>query len=360
MRPTFEKSSDMRPPSTTDPSNHLHESRAIPRILQRLSIGATLLASTLLIVRPLAADAQDDLVRGIPSIHSWNLYGGPEIGLYGFSAKGGSTSTRITGPRIRNPNFTFGDLGPDVSAPERSREREISFLAGATLGVLTPGIDIPGRPRAFLELNVSVPQTTETQFARRGNPGQLAIPNLPGGGENSTPYGEGTLAGIGTAISAQQQGPQVQAGVGISFEFPIPGDQLIRIKPGAIYSRTILDLKATTRRAVRLNGDTGNNQTLEDFRFILLDDAVTEVYHAAGPSLELEYVPGLQWGPFGFSLFARASAAYTFNTLKTEMQQCNVAGGQPNECARWKYTQDAWAYRATAGFHVNWIPQRFW
>lgn len=346
----------MRAPTTTDASQRPQPFRSMSPVWRGIAACAAMFACSF----PVVAQSQDLAVPGVPSIHDWNVYGAPEIGVFGHSAKGSSTSTVITGPRVRPPNFTYGDLGTTISDPERSRERVMSFLAGATFGVLTPGVDVPGRPRAFMEVNVSVPQTTETQFARRGNPGRIAFPTVPGGSENSTPYGEGTLTGVGTAISAQQQGPQVHAGLGVSFEFPIPGDQLIRIKPAAMYSRTIMDIKATTRRAVRLNGDAGNNQSLADFRFILLDDSRTEVYHAAGPSLELEYVPGLQWGPFGFSLFARGHAAYTFNTLKTEMQKCNVAGGQPDECARWKYTQDPWAYRATAGIHVNWTPARFW
>ena len=32
------------------------------------------------------------------------------------------------------------------------------------------GLDVTGRPRAFVDLNVSFPMTTETQLARRGTP----------------------------------------------------------------------------------------------------------------------------------------------------------------------------------------------
>ncbi|MFO0688236.1 MAG: hypothetical protein U0900_05970 [Myxococcota bacterium] len=309
------------------------------------------------------ASAQSGLdggVAGIPSIQDWVIYGNPEIGIFGHSAKGSSTSTQITGPRVRPPNSQYGDEGTQVSAPERSRELVMSFLVGGTFGALTPGLDVPGRPRLFMEVNLSAPFGTETQLARRGNPGKIEFPVLPPGSESTTPFGERTLSGVGTQITAQQQGPQVHAGLGASFEFPIPGDQLIRIKPAVMYSRTIVDVFAQTRRAVRLNGDTGARQGLEDFRFILLDESRREVFHSAGPSVEIEYVPGLQWGPFSISLYARGHAAYSFTSVKTKMQQCNVSGGQPNECATWKYTQDPWAYRATAGVHLNWIPKRFW
>lgn len=294
----------------------------------------------------------------LASQHAWFLYGAPEIGIYAHTGKGNSTSTNITGPRVNPSNGAFGDLGVQISAPERSRELVASFLAGGTVGALTPGLDLPGRPRAFFELNLSVAQTTESQLARRGNPGTIDFPspNRPG-----TPIGEGAMIGNGTQLSVQQQGPQVHAGMGISLEFPISSDgELIRIKPAAFYSRTIVDLKAQTVRAVRLNGDTGINQQIDDFRTIALQDERTEVYHAGGPSLEIEYVPGIQWGPFSISVFARGHASHIFSSLKTEMQSCNTAGGQPNECARWKYTQDPWTYRATLGVHLNWIPRILW
>lgn len=346
----------MRAPTPTDCSN---SPSILRRIRARLSAGGAACAgaiAALLVAQPDAVHA--DAASGIPSVDDWSIYANPEIGIFGHSAKGSSTSTQLTGPRVRPPSSTFGDDGTQVAAPQRSRELVMSFLAGGTFGVLTPALDVPGRPRLFAELNLSEPFGTETQFARDGNPGRIVFPRTTA--ENSTPFGERTLLGVGTQITAQQQGPQIHAGLGFSVEFPIPGDQMIRIKPAAMYSRTPLDIFAQTRRAVRLNGDRGAQQGLEDFRFILLSDRRTEVYHSAGPSLEIEYLPGMQLGPFSISLYVRGHAAYTFNTLKTEMQQCNVAGGQPNECARWKYTQDPWAYRATAGVHLNWIPKRFW
>lgn len=308
-----------------------------------------------------SARAEEASMIGDDGVRRWIFYGAPEIAIYGTTAKASSTSTEITGPRVNPSNSLWGDLGTAVSDPERSREFVGSFLGGGTFGLLTPGIDVTSRPRVFLDLNISQPFTTETQLARRGNPGALAFPRPP---RPTSPVGEGALFGVGTTISAQQQGPQIHAGIGVSVEFPIAGDQLIRIKPAVMYSRTVLDLKGQVVRAVRLNNDVGENgpnaQTLDDFRVIALQGARTEVYHAAGPSIEVEYVPGLQWGPISFSLFARGHGARTLGESKTEMQQCNVAGGQPGECIRWKYVQDNWAYRATLGFHMSWSPRAIW
>ena len=286
----------------------------------------------------------------------WILYAAPEIGIYAHTGKGNSSSTQITGPRIGDDDLGNGDLSRTISQSERSREVVASFLAGGTVGFLTPALDLSGHPRAFVDLNVSIPMTTETELARRANPGLLAFPR---GVHPPSPVGEGAMVGIGTQLSVQQQGPQVHAGIGVSFELPFSSGQLIRFKPSVVYSRTILDIKGQVVRAVRLNNHAGTNQQLDDFRVIGLKDERTEVYHSAGPAFELEYVPGLQWGPFAFSLFAKGHAGFVLNSRKTKMQQCNTEGGQPNECMNWKYTQDPVAYRATFGFHVNWTPRAF-
>lgn len=317
----------------------------------------TLIVAIATICSAASAPADDSAPIAHGAVDDWYLYGAPEIAIYAHTGKGNSSSTQITGPRVVPPNSQFGDLGTAISDPERSRELVASFLAGGTFGVATPAIDVPGRPRLFLDLNVSAAQTTETQLARRGSPGQLAFPR---GARPSTAVGEGAMIGVGTQISVQHQGPQVHAGIGVSFEFPIGDEELIRIRPAAVYSRTILDIKAQVLRAVRLNQDFGNAQQLDDFRTIALQDERTEVYHASGPSLEVEYIPGLEWGPFAISVFARGHASHIFNSLKTEMQQCNTAGGQPNECMYWKYTQDEWAYRASLGVHMTWVPRPLW
>jgi hypothetical protein len=289
----------------------------------------------------------------------WILYGNPEfLSVYAHTGKGNFRGTELTGPRLPNP-IQSADLGTEVEAPSRSREIIASALIGGTMGVLTPSVDIPSRPRLFIDLNVAEPATTEVQLARNGDPGKLAFP--VGGGTSGVQVTEGALVGRGTAISVQHQGPQVHAGFGVSFEIPLDDERLIRFKPSAIYSRTVVDVAALTVRGVRLNADRNTEQSLEDdFRQIRLSDARTEVYHAAGPSLEVEYDPGLDWGPFSLSLYGRGHASYIFTSPVTRMQQCNVAGGQPLECADWKYTQDRWTYRASVGVHINWTPRPLW
>lgn len=289
----------------------------------------------------------------------WILYGNPEfLSIYANTGKGNFRGTPITGPRLPNPS-QGSDLGSEIEDPNRSREIIAAFLVGGTFGGLTPALDLPSRPRLFLDVNVALPVTTEVQLARTGDPGKLAFPT--GGGTSGVKVTERGLIGRGNSISAQHQGPQVHAGLGVSFEFPFDDQRLIRFKPAALYSRTIIDVAAITVRGVRLNDQSGQNQTLEDdFREIRLTDSRREVYHAVGPSLEVEYVPGIEWGPFSLSVYARGHASFILTDRVTRMQQCNVAGGQPDECALWKFTQDQWAYRGSVGFHINWTPRPLW
>lgn len=290
-------------------------------------------------------------------VDQWLLYFGPELGIYAHTGKGSSSGTLLTGPRVRPPRPSTGDLGVLVSNPERSREVVASALLGGTIGVLTPAIDVPSRPRLFIDFGVLDALTTEVQLARRGNPGIIEFPNDE---PVNSPIGEGALKGVGTQIGVQHQGPQFYASLGPSFEFPLGDGQLIRIKPAVVYSRTRLDILAQTRRAVRLNSDSGVNQQLDDFRFLLFREKRTEIYHAVGPSLEIEYMPGVRWGAFDLSMFIKGNASHIFTEPKTEMQQCNVAGGQPNECARWEYTQDVWTYRVMTGVRLLWSPDTLW
>ena len=310
---------------------------------------ALFLVTAVLPVKARAASGESD----------WILYGNPEfLSIYAHTGKGNFRGTNITGPRLANPSQLI-DLGTAIEDPNRSREDITAFLVGGTFGALTPALDMPSRPRLFVDINVALPATTEVQLARTGDPGPLAFPD--GGGTSGVQIGERALIGRGNSISAQHQGPQVHAGLGVSFEVPLDDVQLVRFKPAAVYSRTIIDVAAITVRGVRLNTDAGQNQSLEDdFREIRLTDSRREVYHAAGPSLEVEYVPGIEWGPFSLSVYARGHASYILTSPVTRMQQCNVEGGQPEECALWKYTQDRWAYRASLGFHINWTPRPLW
>jgi len=336
--------------------------RAFALALGLLLVGATAARAQSDEVTPsLAPDESPPPLEPDDETRQWLFYANPEVGVYGHTGKGNSSSSEITGPRCACVGDRFGDLGTAISDPERSRENVLSILMGGTVGVLTPALDAKYSPRLFMDFNVSDVLTTEVNLARRGNPGPIAFPQafLP-----ATPVGEGVLNGIGTQVTVQHQGPQIHAGFGGSLEFPLEGDQLIRIKPAIVYSRTRLDIFAQTRRAVRLNANAGNPgpfnpnpQTLDDFRYIFLEEKRTEIYHAAGPAVEIEYLPRLGWGPLGLTVFAKAHAAYIFNDPKTKMQQCNTADGQPNECAYWKYTQDPWTYRAVAGVRIQWAPR---
>lgn len=297
------------------------------------------------------ASAGDDGSR-LPEHDEWIVYGGPELSIFGHTVRGRTSASELTGPRVAVPSEQLGDLGTAVVDDLRNREAMLSFLLGGTIGVLTPAIDLPSHPRFFVDLNLSVPLGTEVQLNRFANPGPISFsPEL----RNIVPTGEGALPGNGNQVTAQHQGPQVHAAFGPSFEIPLGPDQRLRLKPGVVYSRMIVDVTALTARAVRLNNDSGLNNGIEDYRIISLGDSRTEVYHAVGPLIEVDYDPGIEWGPIRLGLYGKVHAGYIFGDLVTAMQQSNP--DFPDETVRWRFIQDRWIYRAGTGIRIFWSPK---
>ncbi|MEZ4331389.1 MAG: hypothetical protein R3F35_06530 [Myxococcota bacterium] len=273
-----------------------------------------------------------------------------EAGIYGHTGKGNTHGSLITGPRIANPSVQE-DLGPTVVPDLRSREEVLSALLGGTFEVMTPQLfEVASRPRLFMDVNISAALASEVGLARQFDPGKMGLPdNITAG----TGVGEAAIVGRGTAITVQPQGPQIHAGLGVALAIELP-DEVIRIKPSIVYSRTILDVKAVANRAVRLRAQSGAPSLENDFRLIQLADDFTEVYHGLGPALELEYEPGTRLGPLAMTLYIKGHASYLFGDLKTRMIGINP--DYPDETVRWKYTQDRWAFRAATGIRLRWDP----
>ncbi len=305
------------------------------------------------------SDARSDAMsRFDGELDRWVPSAALEIGIFGHTGKGEVTSTNVGTPRIDPPNFPAGDhRGPFVVDPESSREDILSALVGGTFEIMTPAFaDVPSHPRLFLDVNISVPLTTEVGLARDAEPGELGFPQPF---TASTITGEDTVAGRGTKITVQHQGPQIHAGLGAALTFDF-GSQRIRIKPSFVYSRIKTDITAVGNRAVRLRDfDPRVPRDFDtEFRTIELNDKVEEVYHGIGPALEVEYETGNRLGPFSLTLFLKAHASRLFGDLKTRMEKTNqdptVTG---EETIRWKYSQDRWVFRASTGLRFRLVPK---
>ncbi len=297
----------------------------------------------------------------------WVLSGAVEVGVFGHTAKGNADSTLISGPRIDPPRTDLGDGPLTVIDPLAGREDVLAALVGATFEVMTPKLfSAPGRPRLFLDVNVSSALTSEVGLARDAQVGELMFPDPLVAGQI---LGEQLVVGRGTELSVQPQGPQIHAGFGPAFTVDFGTDR-VRIKPSIVYSRTMLDVSAITKRVVRLTNDIADARTLfpqlppippggnltVDYRFIQVADDQTEVYHAIGPALELEYETGNRIGPFALTLYIKGHASRIFGDLKTRFEQPNPVF--PAEIVRYQVTQDRWNYRASTGLRFRWVPKR--
>lgn len=327
----------LRPCASATPA-----ARRAPGLVGAASFGLALgLAS-------LASSAAESVVLEDPT--HWVVSGALEVGIYGHTGKGNARGSLLTGPRISNPSPNE-DLGPTVIPDLRSREQVLSALVGGTFELMSPQLsEDAGRPRLFVDVNISAALASEVGLARQFDPGEMSLPSPVSPGAS---IGEASIVGRGSKITVQPQGPQIHAGLGTAFTLELT-DSLVRIKPSIVYSRTILDVAAMSNRAVRLPPPAGPITLETHFRLIQLADDFTEVYHGLGPALEVEYEPGTRLGPFGITLYIKGHASYIFGDLKTRMFGANP--DYPDETVTWKYTQDRWAYRAATGIRLRWDP----
>ena len=286
----------------------------------------------------------------------WVFSGALEVSIFGHTGKGNTQGTLLTGPRASDIS-AIDDLGPSVVGNVASREEVLAALLGGNFEIMSPQLmATAGRPRLFFDFSLTGVLGQETGLARESDPGLFAIPSEAI--NSGSAVGESAVTGGGTKITVQPQGPQIHAGLGTAFTLEIREEEVIRIKPSLVYSRTILDVDALTHRAVRLNSPGGIVSLDTHFRLIQLSDDFTEVYHGLGPALEIEYEPGIRIGPFGITLYLKGHASYLFGDLTTKLSGVNPDPNSPGESVSWKYTQDAWAYRAGTGIRLRWDPLR--
>ena len=316
------------------------------------------------------SDHGGELDRWVPSVAL-------EAGIFGHTGQGSISSTDIVGPRDFTSDspvsFRVGDIGfsprdiefglkigEDVSnriipRPLSSREEVLAGLVGSTFEIMSPQIlDIPTHPRFFMDVNISAALGSEVLLAPDADPSRMTVdPNRLA----FAPVGEGSVAGRGSVIRIQPQGPQIHAGLGVAFTFDF-GPERIRIKPSVVYTRIRHDLYAVTNRPIRLNDDRGLNADIydpNDFRLLQFQEDRTEIYHGAGVALEVEYETGNRVGPFDITLYMKGHGTQFFGDLETNLTQSNP--DFPGEQVFYKYVQDRWAYRVSTGLRFRFMPR---
>jgi hypothetical protein len=311
-----------------------------------------------------SASASDETARERfgGELERWEFAGGGEFGVYGASAEGSATGGPITGPRASNVNTGNFIDGPDTVIEDLADSNDLfSLLMGASFSVMTPALfDVQTHPRLFLDVSILGVATLESPVVREGDPGEFALPT---DASFQVPVvGEPLVFGTGTQISSQQQDYQLHAGLGVALTVDA-GENRFRIKPSLMYSRTRNQVSAVTHRAVRLRevdppilGATPpqRDRSLDGYRLLRYTGDQTEVYHAVGGGLEIEYLTHDRFGPFALSLFARGGATYILGDRETTFFRQNPE--YPEESVFFRYKNDPWSYRVTTGIRLRFSP----
>ncbi len=290
-------------------------------------------------------------------IERWVFSSALEVGIFAHTAKGNVRGSDVIGPRTTTPSESQGDSRCTCLVdPKNSREEVSAALVGGDFEVMTPALfDVPSRPRLFMDFNISAVLTNDVGLARDAEPSPvLEYPFGLSGGAAGEALGETTIEGRGTKTIIQHQGPQLHAGIGTAFTFDF-GPERIRIKPSFVYSRAVLDISVEAARAIRLQQGPGTSFD-DNFRTFYGADDFREVYHGIGPALEIEYETRNRIGPFSVTLFLKGHAIHFLGDLKTRFTVSNP--DYPGEQVDWKYTQNAWAYRASTGIRFRLVPKR--
>lgn len=136
------------------------------------------------------------------------------------------------------------------------------------LGVLTPAIGIPWKPRFFLGVGVyATPESKEIPLET----GNLDLTLDPGGF---------TDAGLGSRLTRRFQNPAGVVSLGVSLTLPIV-DERFRLKPSLEYAVENVEIEGEFRTAA----GRPPNRTLFEF-----EESADEVYHSVGLGLEGEFV----------------------------------------------------------------------
>lgn len=293
------------------------------------------------------ADVDESFDR---DLDQWIFSTGLEVGIMGYNPKASMRGSLIDPSAPIATNLTPQDDGPETIIRSNSDRTEvISGLVGANFEIMAPRMtESPFIPRFFLDLNVSAVLTSEVPVVRRGRPepNNFSIPELS---FNFGLVGSELVVGTGEEVTAQEQGPAVFVGLGGAWTFDFEGGGRLRVKPSLVYTRTRVEVFGIAARAIRLVNTT--TESLSDYRFIVLREDFSEVYHGLGPAIELELDTDNQIGPFEISLFLKGHANHIFGDLDTDLLQANPEF--PSEFVRWRYEQERWTFRASTGIRFR-------
>jgi hypothetical protein len=294
-------------------------SRSRPAIALGLCCLALLPAAAYGQADPIDSDRQAELTRWVPA-----------LGFFGGVAIQDSTAT------IESPQRVDSDRGDNTS---------VFPYVGLDLELMAPRLlSVPGNPRLFVRGGGFVDFDTQHNIAREGVAGKIEIPDVAFDPQVSA------VLGVGSATAAEVEPLGFFAGVGVAFTL-FPGDRTLRIKPSFEYRYEKTKLASLISDAASIAGD-GKCPC----RTASLDNHVKQDYHSIGPGLEIE-LDIARVGPFIATFLARTEALKLLGNRDTSFGVTGTYDDGTPPSANSTYTRDAWAYNASAGIRLRWLPE---
>ena len=253
---------------------------------------------------------------------------------------------------VSSLNLTDGsEARPTVDDDKVAR----SPIAGGRLGLLSPSLPIPLRPRLFLEGEIAAVSNQKRRVAREGTPTGINQPSAnPIDGRFD--IREETITGVGSVTNADMKNRQYGAAVGLFIPFEV-GEWSFALKPGARYLRRTMEFDGRVLAAKRGNlprtaPDTATQQ------IVLLGDDELDL-NAIGPSLELEIDVARWWDNVGASLFVGGGAYRIVGNRDVSFSGTTTAPdpetGVPETFqANFSSEVDPWIFHGSVGLRVRW------
>lgn len=361
--PRISKTGDSLLPSPTDgilPSDSLENSRQV--LLDATNPQAMPAA-------PAEPVVKDETERWVPSVA---LFSGVIAGDIEAEVASSEMESRLlyipNSPRPADrPDFSFFErelLPPElVRPPAFGDDTNVDPFIGGQFEVMTPGLQkLPGRPRFYVAGDVSWSFGFNRDVAKEGDPGEFIYPvgfNIP----------EASVKGQGSRATIEPEDLVVGANAGMAFAVDI-GERRLRIKPNVGYLRQEFGYTGSVNRVLLINSGNGtlDPQILPTWEEIEIKAEDSEVYHAVGPGLELEF-DAARAGPVVLSVFANANAYKIISGDRTiELEGTDtwenyfpdeLGNGTETrtETAEWKFVKAPWSYRGSVGLRFRWVPE---
>ncbi len=247
-------------------------------------------------------------------------------------------------------------------------------FVGASLELMSPALDLPGRPRFFVSADFLPVFAQKRTLAQEGNPDCVrgsepdAICAQDEDGSRNRLFDSGGAKGQGSETTAEYDQWMFGASVGVAFPVEYRERQL-RIKPLFGWINYKVDAEGVVvdalcpfppaRPACTDYNPTGNAVLPGFLRETTLTGSDSSRFNAIGGGLDIE-MDIIRWGPVGTALFAGGRAYRVVGDRKIEFfaaQEYDDLAGNDVNAARFEVEVDEWIYRAGIGIRFQWLGE---